>query len=112
MHFATADSQDTRETLLYQSAQVNAETGEFIDFVNTKAIRPAHEMCMYGWPRHNYQMDRGRRLKLISNATYERPQAEYTFLSRLRLSYDNCTQLGGQYYDAYTNHLEDCVFEF
>ena len=38
---------DTRETRLFQSATYNPDTGTYDNFADTKAIRPAHEMCMY-----------------------------------------------------------------
>ena len=59
-------------------------------------------------------LDKGRRMKDGTNTTQSMvvPRAEYTFLNRLRHSRTNCTQLGGQYYEADGNHLEDCVFEF
>ena len=87
---------------------INPETGLFLDFADTTAIRPAHEMCMYGWPRHKYQLDKGRSLKQSDNVTQRQAsRAEYTFLNRLRHSHSNCTALGGRYYDADSNHLED-----
>lgn len=104
--------QDTRETRLSSTAAKDNDC-LYVDFEDVTAIRPAHEMCMYGWPRYEYMLEQGRRLKVESNvSSREATRAEYTFLGRLRHSQENCTLLGGRYYEAETNHLEDCVFEF
>eukprot|EP00322_Chrysochromulina_rotalis_P026525 CAMPEP_0115841612 /NCGR_PEP_ID=MMETSP0287-20121206/7376_1 /TAXON_ID=412157 /ORGANISM="Chrysochromulina rotalis, Strain UIO044" /LENGTH=1520 /DNA_ID=CAMNT_0003295259 /DNA_START=20 /DNA_END=4582 /DNA_ORIENTATION=- len=104
--------EDTRETRLSSRAERNAEC-LYVNFEDTKAIRPAHEMCMHGWPRHAYQLDKGRQMRWEDNATRDGVTRDaYTFLNRLRHSRENCTVLGGRYYEAETNHLEDCVFDF
>ena len=104
--------EDTRETKRSEQAPVTPDC-LYVDFEDVKAIRPAHEMCMYGWPRHKYMLDQGRRRKVLNNVTSRAAtRAEYTFLGRLRHSQENCTALGGRYYEAELHHLEDCVFEF
>ena len=105
--------EDTRETRAYQSVVVDDTLLEVQESEDVKAIRPAHELCMYGWPRHLYRMEEGNRRKAISNvSSIARQQSEFTFLGRLRYSKANCTLMGGRFYDAETHYLPDCVFEF
>ena len=32
----------------------------YIDYKDTIAMKPSHQMCLYGWPRHAYMMHEGR----------------------------------------------------
>ena len=105
--------EDTRETRLFESYEVDEETLVASTFEDVKAIRPAHEMCLYGWPRHLYRLHEGRRERMVTNVTsVPRTKPEYTFLTRLRHTQDECTALGGKFYAAEPNYLADCVFEF
>ena len=115
--------EDTRETRAFQSAPIDEQTGLPERYDDKKSIRPVHDMCLYGWPRHDYRLHETResyRTKCegpdcVSNYTWVVPTVpEYTFLNRLRISKDNCTLLGGAYYQAEDTFdlKEDCVFEF
>ena len=81
--------EDTRETRLFESYEVDEETLVASTFEDVKAIRPAHEMCLYGWPRHLYRLHEGRRERMVTNVTsVPRTKPEYTFLTRLRHTQD------------------------
>ena len=32
----------------------------YADYKDTIAMKPSHQMCLYGWPRHAYMMHEGR----------------------------------------------------
>jgi len=107
--------EDTRETRRYTN-YLNAENQPVESYVDVQAVRPAHDMCLYGWPRHHYQMHEGRLPLEVTTGnvttTRERTAEEYSFLSRLRPGEENCTLMGGTYYAASGATLADCVFEF
>ena len=52
--------EDTRETRQFEGF-INPDTGSpYIDYKDTIALKPSHQMCLYGWPRHAYMMHEGR----------------------------------------------------
>ena len=127
--------EDTRETRHYQAvprdedgidymiplscdtaARKNEEKRE--GAWETCALRPAHDVCMYGWPRHLYRMHEGRLLhedgtvETIPESDWATAdQTGYTFLNRPRHDRDSCIAAGGTFYYG-ANRSLDCVIEF
>ena len=109
--------EDTRETRQFTNF-INPETnGPFLSYSDTIALKPSHQMCLYGWPRHAYQMHEGR-LPLEYedgnvSVTRARNVDEYDFLSRLRPNEENCSLVHGTFYPSTcATCLDDCVVEF
>ena len=77
---------------------------------------PAHDVCMYGWPRHLYRMHEGARIargrhgRDVRRPDWATAARDYTFLNR-RATRDSCIAAGGPSTTAPTVPL-DCVIEF
>lgn len=118
--------EDTRESRLFESVPIDPETGlQDTASIDTLALQPAAEVCLYGWPRHAYKLHLGRTPYEIGNASdLQRvpvPRDEYSFLNRLRLSREDCTAATGFCYphtedticpDGVPDCCDDCVIEF
>ena len=111
------DTRETRQFTNFINPDSFGSSSPYPDYKDTIAIKPSHQMCLYGWPRHAYMMHEGRLPLTYEDGnvtvTRERMVHEYDFLNRLRPNEENCTLVNGIFYPSTcATCLDDCVVEY
>lgn len=128
-HFWHEDNRLTRACLPGSTEcfdEIDEDTGHVKSKIVT-ATQPASELCIDGWPRQAHKMEDGRTPHVLADDSgttrVPTPLDEYSFLSRLRLSPDECAAAEGVCYPATETTVcpdgfeplsccDDCVIEF